>query len=81
MMFSKELTFAGHTRTFKVDSRHSEGWEVRVLQDSDVVRRTSYSDWHRVERTISSFEREVSRLLSQGWRLVGASEGVQSTNR
>jgi hypothetical protein len=80
-MFSKELTFAGHTRTFQVDSLLSEGWEVRVLADTDVVRRHFYTDWHRVERTISAFEREVAQLLSQGWRLVSASENVQSTNR
>ena len=81
MMFSKALTLDGHTRTFRVDSLLSQGWEVRILQDSDVVRRTFYSDWHRVERAIGAIEREVSLLESQGWRLAPASDAVQSTNR
>ena len=51
-MFSKELTLAGHTRRFMVNALGSDGWEVRVMQDRDVVRRTCYSDWHRVERAI-----------------------------
>jgi hypothetical protein len=68
MMFSRELRFADHTRTFSVDSRLPQGWEVQVLHDGDVVRRTIYSDWHRVERAIRVIEREVSQLESQGWR-------------
>jgi hypothetical protein len=68
MVFSKQLTFAGHTRTFKVETLLSHGWEVRVVHDSDVVKRTCYSDWHRVERAISAIEREVSRLEAQGWQ-------------
>jgi hypothetical protein len=78
-MFSRELTFAGHTRTFTVDALLSSGWEVRVIQDADVIRRTCYSDWHRVERAISAIEREVSLLESQGWRAAGST--TQSTKR
>jgi hypothetical protein len=82
-MFSKELTFAGHTRTFSVDPLLSRGWEVRVVHDSDVVRRTCYSDWHRVERAISAIEREVSQLEAQGWRTAAPAPSTsdQSTNR
>ena len=82
-MFSKELTFAGHTRRFIVDSLGADGWEVRVMQDRDVVRRTCYSDWHRVERAIGTLEREVSNLEAQGWQSTPTPEpeATQSTNR
>ena len=78
-MFSKELSFDGHTREFSVDALVSEGWEVRVTVDRRVVRHTVYSDWHRVERAIGAFEREVQMLESQGWRTT--TEESQSTKR
>ena len=81
LMFSKVLTLAGHTRTFSVDTLFS-GWELRVKQDENVIRTTSYSDWHRVERAISAIEREVSLLEAEGWQPVGAGAAAgQSTNR
>lgn len=82
-MFSRELTFGGHTRTFMVNALLSSGWEVRVEQDSDLVRSTRYFDWHRVERAISAMEREVSKLEAEGWRMTAGTtaESAQSTNR
>jgi hypothetical protein len=82
-MFSKALTFAGHTRIFSVDALLARGWEVRVVQDSNILRRACYSDWHRVERAISAIEREVSQLEAQGWRTAPspAPPSAQSTNR
>ena len=80
-MFSKVLTLAGHTRTFSVDTLFS-GWELRVKQDENVIRTTSYSDWHRVERAISAIEREVSILEAEGWQPVASGAATsQSTNR
>jgi hypothetical protein len=67
MMFAKELTQAGHTRRFVV-SEAGGGWEIREEQDSQVVRRVHYTDWHRVERALSAFTRRVSELESAGWR-------------
>ena len=77
-MFSKELRHAGHCRIFEVSPLLSSGWEVRVVEDSEVVRRVCYSDWHRVERAINAMEREMSQLEAEGWR---TTEAVQSTNR
>ena len=67
-MFSKTLTQAGHTRRFDVTARQSDGWEVRIEQDSQVVRQVLYTDWHRVERAMDSIGRQVDDLESQGWR-------------
>jgi hypothetical protein len=66
-MFVKELTHAGHTRRFIISDAVPEGWEMRVEQDSAIVRRVLYTDWHRVERALSSLVREVSDLENCGW--------------
>lgn len=66
-MFAKELTNAGHIRRFTIRDEGSDGWEVRVEQDSTLVRRVYYTDWHRVERALSSLTREVSDLEDGGW--------------
>ncbi len=81
-MFSKELTLADHSRRFTVTSSSTGGWELEVTADHDVVRRACYSDWHRLERAMNAMEREVSKLIAQGWR-VSASvvDDVYSTNR
>lgn len=67
-MFAKELTQAGHTRRFTISDAGSAGWEVRVEQDSHVVRRVCYTDWHRVERAVQMLTLQVSELEENGWR-------------
>ena len=72
-MFAKELRQAGHTKRFSVSDAGSEGWEVRVEQDSHVVRRVCYTDWHRVERALLMLSLQVSELEENGWREIHAS--------
>jgi hypothetical protein len=72
-MFAKELRQAGHTKRFSVTEAASEGWEVRVEQDSHVVRRVCYTDWHRVERALLMLSLQVSELEENGWREIHAS--------
>lgn len=67
-MFSKELKNAGHTCRFIVSDQGANGWEVLVEEDSRVVRRVVYNDWHRVERAVSVMTRQVSELEENGWR-------------
>jgi len=67
-MFAKELRQAGHTKRFTISQAGSEGWEVRVEQDSHVVHRVCYTDWHRVERAAQLMARQVSELEESGWR-------------
>ena len=83
-MFSRTLTQAGHIRRFTVNVRRTMGWELRIEQDSQIVRQARYTDWHRVERAIGAIEREVGELEAQGWHspLPGApATSHQSTNR
>ena len=70
-MFSKTLVHSGHVRQFIVQARRASGWEVRVEQDRQVVRRSEYRDWHRLERAITAIEREVGDLVAQGWQPAG----------
>jgi hypothetical protein len=67
-MFTSQLTQAGHTRRFSVERVADDGWEVRVEQDSRVVRQARYTDWHRVERALLLIEQEVQELHDLGWR-------------
>ena len=43
-----------------------------MKEDTRIVRRIQYSDWHRVERALSAIRREVAALEDQGWRGVHA---------
>ena len=68
-MFAQELTHAGHVRRFEIRSQGADGWEMRVEQDSAIVRRQQYTDWHRVERALTLFAIEVAELESAGWKV------------
>ena len=66
-MFAKELTQAGHTKRFTISDGGTDGWEVRVEQDSRVIRRVHYTDWHRVERAVQILNLQVLELEENGW--------------
>ena len=68
-MFEQELTNAGHVRRFEIRSHGADGWEMRVEQDSAIVRRQQYTDWHRVERALTLFAIEVAELENAGWKV------------
>jgi hypothetical protein len=81
-MFSRELSFSGHTRRFTVSAMPSDGWEMRVEEDDRLVRRAHYNDWHRVERALSAMQREVLALQQMGWQPASVAVAAdQSTNR
>ena len=67
-MFSKELTHGGHVRRFTIREAGGNGWEVREEQDSRVVRKVCYDDWHRVERALITMREQVLELEESGWR-------------
>lgn len=67
-MFNKQLTQAGHVRRFTIQEASGYGWEVREEEDSRVVRRVRYDDWHRVERAMITMRERVLELEESGWR-------------
>lgn len=66
--FIRNLRIDGHTRRFTI-AQTNAGWEVREEQDSRLVRRVEYHDWHRVERARRNITIEASQLQDAGWRL------------
>ena len=68
-MFAQELTNAGHVRRFEIRNEGADGWEMRVEEDSAIVRRKRFTDWHRVERALSRVALEIAELQSDGWTL------------
>jgi hypothetical protein len=69
-MFALSIQNTDHVRLYSVHSAGAAGWEVCIEEDFHVRRLVRYRDWHRVERAIASFEREVTHLTTRGWRIV-----------
>ncbi len=67
-MFAKELRKDDHVKRFLIQEKGFEGWEIRVEQDDEVLRRTCYTDWHRVERAMHGFSLQINELQDTGWR-------------
>ncbi len=67
-MFAKELHNDGHTRRFSIRENGKDGWDVREEQDDRVLRHVSYTDWHRVERALDTFQAQIGQLEDRGWR-------------
>ena len=54
-MLTREQTTGGHTRRATV-TRAEGGWLFREEDDTRLVRQVTYTDWHRVERALRTFE-------------------------
>ena len=67
MLFVKNIRNQDQTRRYSIVPAES-GWEVREERDREVVRRTHYRDWHRVERVKRSIVIELDALREEGWR-------------
>ena len=69
-MFDLRLQLAEHIRHYSVSVASPSGWEVRREEDSELTMNNRYEDWHRVERAIAAFQREVLRLTESGWTVL-----------
>lgn len=67
-MYHRTFKKAGQTKRFSITDAGTLGWEVQEEQDSEVVWRTRYNDWHRVERARMTFAREAASLANAGWK-------------
>lgn len=54
-MLTLEQRTDGHTRRATV-TRAEGGWLYTEEDDTRLIRQVTYSDWHRVERAIRTFE-------------------------
>ncbi len=66
-LFAKTLVRADHVRSFQVQRALPLGWEVFERDDHRVVQQQRYTDWHRVERTVTRFSQQIAELRRQGW--------------
>jgi hypothetical protein len=67
VMFNLRLRSAEHVRRYSVALGNPSGWDVKLEEDQAIRRRDHYDDWHRVERAVALFEREVRDLTAHGW--------------
>ena len=67
-MLNRSLRNAEHTRRYLIIEVPAGGGEVRREEDSQIVRRAEYHDWHRVERARRSIAIEMHELEAAGWR-------------
>ena len=65
-MFARAFHNNQHTKRFTI-IQTDRFWEVPEEQDSHVVRRVVYDDWHRVERARKAFARQAESLCEAGW--------------
>jgi hypothetical protein len=66
-MYARTFRKAEQERRFSIVDAGAAGWEVTDEQDSRVVRRIVYDDWHRVERARMTFTHEGEKLKDEGW--------------
>lgn len=64
-MLTKEFKQAGRVVRFTV-TRSPLGWDVRQERDNTIVKESHYSDWHRVERAVQTFERLSLEPATEG---------------
>jgi hypothetical protein len=67
-VFKKTLVRASETRSFQVERNPSAGWHTREMANDRVERQQDRTDWHRVERDLARFAREIEDLRRQGWQ-------------
>jgi hypothetical protein len=67
-VFDKTLVRDEHVRSFRVRPASPAGWEASECEDQRVVRQQRYGDWHRLERALTRFTREIAELRALGWR-------------
>ena len=66
-MYAVTLRKNAETRRFTITATETSGWEVREEQNSELVSRHLYTDWHRVERAQMGFAQAVHSLVGEGW--------------
>ena len=67
-MYKRTFRKADQTHRFVITNTDGSGWEVREEQDSQVIWRVRYTDWHRVERARMNFAAHAVSLELSGWK-------------
>jgi hypothetical protein len=67
-LFQKTLVRASETRSFHIEQSAPVGWRTTATANDHVSLERRCTEWHRVERDIARFAREIEELRRQGWR-------------
>jgi hypothetical protein len=67
-LFQKTLVRASETRSFQIDRNASNGWLTIARANDHIAHEQQRTEWHRVERDLARFAREIAELRRQGWR-------------
>jgi hypothetical protein len=67
-LFNKTLVRASETRSFQVLKNAASGWRTMALANDCVADQRDRTEWHRVERDLERFAREIDALRREGWR-------------
>jgi hypothetical protein len=67
-LFAKKLVRAGSSARFTSAARRRVGWEAASWRHQQIEMSKRHNDWHRVERVLGRFGREIAELHRQGWR-------------
>ena len=67
-MYKRTFRKADQTHRFVITNAEGFGWEVREEQDSQVISKVRYTDWHRVERARMNFAAHAVNLEMSGWK-------------
>lgn len=51
-MTTSAATWNDENKTMLTVTRDADGWFVREVRDSKIIRQVRMSDWHRVERVL-----------------------------
>jgi len=66
-LFQKKLVRASETRSFHVEKSQPAGWRTVATANDRVSHERRRTEWHRVERDLAQFSREIDELRHQGW--------------
>jgi hypothetical protein len=67
-LFQKTLVRASETRSFHIEQSAPAGWRTIATANDRVSHEQQRTEWHRVERDIARFDREIEALRRDGWR-------------
>ena len=73
MTLVRHLTQGAHEHDFVV-TQDIHGWNVKELEDSQVLSQVHYDDWHRVERDTWLFDLRAIDMKDAGWAEPGNSQ-------
>ena len=66
-VFRKTLVRHPSVRSFEIVLAADAGWQICERRDGHTVQQ-HVADWHRVERDLARFAREIENLRRDGWQ-------------